>query len=237
MPEDSTRDRMVQRIRQLEAEVLALKKKEKVLLQQLGRRSGEKIIAAGPGETPPAAPIFFQRNRQERTLLENKETALALLNASADRALLLDVAGRILALNRTAADALGCPVEDLIGRNVFERFDRKISRRRKAYHDQVVETRRPLQYEDTREGRWLETRLYPVFDAAGRVIRVATFSRDVTEYRQALEEMERHRRHLQELVAEKTAQLTAANRALRAKVADCEIAENRARHEKNTWNP
>jgi two-component system cell cycle sensor histidine kinase/response regulator CckA len=157
------------------------------------------------------------------------ETAQALLNAHADRALLLDREGVILALNRTAAEALGSEAEALVGRNAFDLFIPETAKRRREYHDKVVRSGRPLRYEDQREARWLENHLHPVMGLGGQVVGVAVFSRDVTEIKQTEAELRSHRDRLEELVAERTAALEGANERLREEVSRRSLVEERLR--------
>jgi len=156
-----------------------------------------------------------QRKTAEAALRESEETALALLNAPTESALLLDREGYILALNRPAADRFGRRREELIGEYSFRLFQPEVAQSRMAYHMQVLRTGRPVRYEDWRAGMRLNTSLYPVFDAGGSVVvRVAVFSRDVTEQRQAeeglrlaKEELTRYSKELESRVRTRTEEL------------------------------
>ena len=132
-----------------------------------------------------ASRLMAQRKAAEKALRESEETAQALLNAPTQAALLLDTTGKILALNKTAAERFARQPQDLIGRCAFELFAPDIARTRKAHHEQVVLSGRPVRYEDKREGRWFNTHVYPVFDESGHVMRVAIFSQEVTEQKEA----------------------------------------------------
>lgn len=55
--------------------------------------------------------------------------------------------------------------------------------------------------------RWIAARAYPVRDTAGRVSHFAAIAEDITERKRAEEELARHRSHLEELVAARTAEL------------------------------
>jgi len=90
--------------------------------------------------------------------------------------------GTILALNETAAQAFAKSVNELIGLCAFELFSPDIADHRKTFHDQVIRSGKPVRYEDEREGRCLDTNVYPIFDVQGKVLRVALFSRDITVY-------------------------------------------------------
>jgi two-component system cell cycle sensor histidine kinase/response regulator CckA len=157
------------------------------------------------------------------------EMAQALLNAHADRALLLDREGIILALNLTAAEALGSEGEALVGRNAFDLFTPETAMQRKRYHDEAVRSGKPLRYEDQREARRLENHLHPVMGLGGQVVGVAVFSRDVTEIKQTEEELRRHRDRLEELVAARTEALERANERLREEVSRRSLVEERLR--------
>ena len=155
-----------------------------------------------------ASHDIVRRKTAEEALKESEETALALLNAPTESALLLDTSGSILALNKTAANALGKPMEQLAGLNVFEQFSHDIAESRKAYHENVLGTGQPVRYEDERQGRWRDTNLYPVLDEKGRVVRVAIFSRDITDQKRAKEALTRYSKDLEAQVRERTEEIT-----------------------------
>jgi len=159
--------------------------------------------------------LIAQRKSAEEALRESEETALALLNAPTQSALLLDTAGRIIALNKTAAERFGDPFSTLIGRCAFDLFPPPVARTRKAHHERVLRSGRPVRYEDRREERWFKTHVYPVFDKRGRVVRVAIFSEDVSEQKEAeqalrvaQQEITRYSRKLEKRVEKRTQEIT-----------------------------
>ncbi|MCI0855670.1 MAG: GGDEF domain-containing protein [Chloroflexi bacterium] len=128
---------------------------------------------------------------QETTeaLRESRETVRALLDATTETALLIDRDGKILALNEVAFERLrrlsrrpvGNKRAELVGRNVFELFPPGLAERRKARNDSVIESGLPARFEDERAGQWMDNTIYPIFDAAGNVAKLAVFSYDVTD--------------------------------------------------------
>ena len=161
-----------------------------------------------------ASNEIVQRKAAEEALQESEETAQALLNAPTDRAFLLDTRGFILALNKPAADAFGKSLDELIGLCVFDLFSSDIAQHRKAYHDEVVRSSQPVHYEDDRDCRYLDTNVYPIFDAQGKVVRVALFSRDITEQKEtekelrvAKENLSRYSKDLERQVTERTREI------------------------------
>jgi PAS domain S-box-containing protein len=121
--------------------------------------------------------------RSELALRESEAQAWALLNAPTDSALLIEPHGIILALNEAAAKALGRSPNELIGLCVFDLFPPDVAKRRKAHCDQVVRSGQPVRFGDQREGRWLDSSLYPVLDAQGRVVQIAVLAHDITEHK------------------------------------------------------
>ena len=128
---------------------------------------------------------------QETTeaLRESQETVRALLDATTETALLIDLDGDILALNEVAFERLrrlsrkpvGDNRKELVGRNVFELFPQGLGEQRKARNDAVIESGVPARFEDERSGRWMDNTIYPIFDAAGNVAKLAVFSYDITD--------------------------------------------------------
>lgn len=82
---------------------------------------------------------------------------------------------------------------------------------------------------NTGEIRFVHERGEHIRDAQGKIIRSVGMVQDITESRRAEEELRAHRDHLEQLVAERTAQLEANQRRLRASAAELSIAEQRER--------
>lgn len=64
--------------------------------------------------------------------------------------------------------------------------------------------------------RWLETHAVPLRDGKGGILGLLGVTRDITEKKAAIEELERHRHHLEQLVAERTHELVVAKEAAEA---------------------
>ncbi len=75
------------------------------------------------------------------------------------------------------------------------------------------------------EWRWIQSRMVGAKDDSGNYIGYYCIDRDISERKRAEEELERHRHHLEELVAERTAELTETNRQLQQEIADRRRAE------------
>jgi two-component system, NarL family, sensor histidine kinase UhpB len=150
-----------------------------------------------------------------KALSESAETTRALLNASIDQALLVDLEGNILASNAAGAARLGTKLEDLTGQNVYHLLPSAVARRRAERLAQVIRTGEPDRFDDETDDRVVQNSVYPVFDQQGQVIRLAIFSRDVTERKRADESIRRYQKQLRAL----TSQLSLAEERERRRIA------------------
>jgi diguanylate cyclase (GGDEF)-like protein/PAS domain S-box-containing protein len=140
-----------------------------------------------------------ERRRAAAALRDSQDTVQALLDATTETALLIDLEGAIIALNQVACErlrrlspvAVGHDCDDLIGLNVFDLFPEELRARRKARNDEVIASAKPARFEDEREGQWMDNSIYPVKDASGRVVRLAIFSYDITARKKAEQDLER----------------------------------------------
>ncbi len=130
-----------------------------------------------------------ERKLAEDALRESEDTARALLNAPLETAILAESDGTIVALNDAAAKRLGGTPEELVGSCAFDLFPPELARSRKAQADAVVRSGEPCRFQDEREGTFFDTRLYPVVNEEGKVVRLAVFSEDVTDRKRAEEQI------------------------------------------------
>jgi len=130
-----------------------------------------------------------ETKQAERALIESERTAQVLLNATTDIALLLDTGGTIIAINESAAKLMGKSREELIGSSAFEIFSEDIIRSRKEPFQEVIRTKKPVRFEDEKEGLHLDNSIYPVFDEKGKVDRVAIFAHNITQRKTLMREL------------------------------------------------
>jgi PAS domain S-box-containing protein len=139
----------------------------------------------------------------------------------------VDKAGTILRANTHAADSVGIPVADLIGKDYYRLFacDPELAR---SEDQAIMQCGQPrcgtvsrLHDADGRP-RWLRLDRIPWTDAAGRVIGITIFATDVTEARLAEEQLRTAKDEIEQI----NAQLRAAAEQARI-CADEAIAANR----------
>ena len=147
----------------------------------------------------------------EAALRQSNETTHAILNATTESAFLIEPDGTVVAANQPGAERVGLELSALIGMNTYaDILPPALAASRKALLDEVVRSGKPTYFEDENSGRWFANSVYPVFNPEAQVTRLAIYSRDVTETRQAQAELLRYRDHLEALVQERTAQLEQA---------------------------
>jgi len=126
-----------------------------------------------------------ERKGAEEALLETESMARALLNATMDAAFLMDTQGIVLASNETTARRLGKSVDALLGSCIYDLLPPDVAQVRRAMAEESVRSGTPVRLEDERQGMYLDNSIYPVFNAQGRVTRLAVYSRDITAHKRA----------------------------------------------------
>ncbi|MFO1327334.1 MAG: CHASE domain-containing protein [Rubrivivax sp.] len=127
----------------------------------------------------------------------------ASLEAVSDLVLWTDPAGRIVDANAAACQALGHAREALLGRDIAE----------VDMQPQGRQAQGPMRYESVfrrRDGSAFPVEVMCTHVRQGDEERTCAIARDVSERRRVLAELERHRDHLESMVAERTQALETA---------------------------
>ena len=148
------------------------------------------------------------RKLTEEMLRESEETVRSLLSSPADIAIVTDTEGIVLFANEAAALRYNRKVDEVIGLSIWD-LTREISpslaERRRAFAREVIQTAKPVRFEDERGGTWFDNIYMPIFDAKGKITKLAGLVRDVTERKQteeALQESEEKYRSMMEAMVE-----------------------------------
>ncbi len=165
-----------------------------------------------------AEQALRQRDRYQRALLDNFPFGVWLK----------DTESRFLAVNSSLAKLLGArSVDDLVGRNDFDIAPADLAESYRADDRLVLASGQSKSIEEeivdgNGMRKWFETYKSPV-ELDGRLLGTVGFARDITERKQIEQELGQYRRHLEDLVHERTADLVdakmAAESANRAKSA------------------
>ncbi len=115
-------------------------------------------------------------------LRESERTARALLNATTDAAFLADLSGVIITANENLARRFRKKnVEELIGLKMYFSSPPPVAKARQQQLEKALETRSLVRFVDEREGLLLENNFFPILDESGNPVRIAVYSRDITE--------------------------------------------------------
>ena len=198
MGSQATRESLLERIRQLEQENARCRWDLKTLKRQLGYN--QRILDS-----------LKESEAKFKTLFEN----------ASDYIVYIDAEGTILETNDAVEQLTGFKREEVIGRNFAEiGFTRPELGRKALKLVRDVFAGRPTQiteYENLRkDGTVVTIEANPrLVKKGGKPIGILAVIRDITERKRAEEELRKHRDHLEEIVAERTANLEEANTALR----------------------
>jgi PAS domain S-box-containing protein len=115
----------------------------------------------------------------------------ALFNATSDSVILVQPNGMILDLNENAAGRRNVAKSLMRGQSLFDFLPPETAAVRRKAIEQILNEKRLIEYDETRNDKHYRIRLFPVMDDQGNVVQVASFSKDITESKQADEENKR----------------------------------------------
>jgi PAS domain S-box-containing protein len=133
----------------------------------------------------------FSSINTEQLLLKRGQVAWDLLDAMADRVILVNRKGKILWANQTASKRLDKSLEALIGVCIWDFYPPQKINHDKILFNQVVNTGHPLSFIDKEDDRWVELLIYPINYGNGKAEKVAFQARDLTAQIEAEEAFKR----------------------------------------------
>jgi PAS domain S-box-containing protein len=142
-----------------------------------------------------------RRRQAEGDLVKSYATMKAILDAANESIWLTDPEGRLQLANPTAAQRLGIPLNDMVGRRMDEFRSSEVGPARLSRLHDVVATATAMDFEDEAGGLRFHHSMLPIRDAHGKVTAVAGFTRDITQARRAEEALRQSHRRLEVLSA------------------------------------
>ena len=163
------------------------------------------------------------RRVQERTaeVIRQKHILDTFLANVPDSIYVKDRQSRILRSNQAHAASFGLEnPEQLLGKTDFDFFPEEIARSKYEQEQEILRSGRPLLALEEQEagGRWVLTTKMPLRDEHGDIIGTFGISRDITALKQAERDLRQYQDHLEELVADRTAELARSNASLHAEI-------------------
>ncbi len=137
-----------------------------------------------------------ERKRIEETLRERESYLTSIIENQPGLVWLKDAESRFLAVNHAFARSCGLHSPDqLIGKNDFDVWPRELAEAYRADDAKVIALQKPVMTEekifDKGEYKWFETFKTPVFGSEGSIIGTTGYSHDITERKQAEEELKK----------------------------------------------
>jgi len=126
-------------------------------------------------------------SQADKSMGEGEDTARALLNATSESAILIDAKGIILAVNEVAVQMLGKLNVNIIRTNIRDVFPTDVAQRINRKIDAVIDSGEPIQFEYESDRLIYANTVYPIFERHGSIEKLALYTRDITDQRQAIE--------------------------------------------------
>jgi|GEM_PF-2865428 len=207
------------------------------------RKSGEALFAevrlsavnySGQKHLLAAIRDITKRKMAEQQIIQERDRAQIYLDTAGTMFLVINPQKRVELINRKGCEILGISEKEIIGKNWFdnfrparlrkesvEEFENVVSGKEslKAYYENVVQTRKG----EEKVIAWHNVLLK---DADGTILGTLSSGVDITNTKEAQDELRKHREHLEELVAERTARLKSSNEKLNEEIQERRQAEH-----------
>ncbi|MDQ4127915.1 MAG: PAS domain-containing protein, partial [Actinomycetota bacterium] len=179
---------------------------------EYGLRIGERDVCFAASVSPMledqvivVARDITERKQAEEALAEERTLLRTLIDNLPDYIYVKDRESRFVINNTEHARLLGAPEEELVGKTDFDVFPREHAERYYSDEQEVVLTGKPLigreepSVDRAGNRRWHSTTKVPLQDSAGGIAGLVGISSDITERKQAEEEIKEVNRRLEEL--------------------------------------
>lgn len=122
-----------------------------------------------------------ENKQAEAALRLSEERGQALLNATAETAMLMDREGTVLAINEVGAKRFNKKPGEIIGHNFYALLPPDLAASRATMTEQAFRTGLPVHVQDKRDDYCFDSHIYPIFSDDGQVSQVAIYAADITE--------------------------------------------------------
>lgn len=158
------------------------------------------------------ARLLRARASAAEALRESAATLRSMIDAIPESALLLDTGGRVLLANEEVLRRLDLHREQYVSRDAWELLPEPLRTHRREQVAAVVASGRPTRFQDERLGRWIDNRVYPVFDQHGAVRQIVVLGFDITDHLHAQETLRRAKEEAESLNSQLERAIERANR-------------------------
>jgi two-component system cell cycle sensor histidine kinase/response regulator CckA len=193
-----------------------------------------------PWPEPDAAATHLQgisvditeRRHAEETLASERGMLRTLIDSLPVTVYVKDTQSRFVLGNRALVCSMGAEtLDDLIGKTDFDFYPQHLAETYRADELRVMQSGEAMIDAEERSVRpdgtlyWALSTKVPLRDGQGCIVGLVGIGQDITRRKQQDQELARHRYHLEQLVEERTADLSRANCQLTEQIAERERAE------------
>jgi len=126
--------------------------------------------------------LYAVHIRKARNALRESEKNLkSFLDAIPESAFMMDLAGRVLTANKTAAERIDITPDDMLNNSIYDLIPEEVGSHRKHQVESIIETKKKISFEDQRLNRWIYNIIAPVLDKTGNVSRLTILGIDITD--------------------------------------------------------
>jgi PAS domain S-box-containing protein len=148
-------------------------REEKKLIDSIAERLGRLIEAL----------------QVEEALSKSEKISKALLNVTTESIVMIDRVGKIIDINETGAARFNTTRHNIMGKIYYDFLPKEKIALRKKKINNVTLSKKPIQFQDARDGYIFDINQYPIFDENMKVKNIAIFSRDITQLIELQEEV------------------------------------------------
>ena len=128
-----------------------------------------------------------RQKEAEEALRESEKRLNAILDATTETIVLFDSKGIVHTANQIVCDRLETTKKEFIGKRLYDFFPPDVAEKRRKKYNEVFNTGKSVNFEDSRKSMTFEQRAYPVLDEEGQVQMVVAFAIDKTDRKLAEE--------------------------------------------------
>lgn len=140
-----------------------------------------------------------ERVNAENALKQSEETSRTLINAVHEAFYLLNPDGRIMAANNEGIFRFNTKPNLIEGASLFSFLPPKAEKEYKVFIENVIKTGKQATFESRHKQKFLKNTIYPIFNEQNQVIRLALYSRDITDRVRTEKALQRHAQEMEAL--------------------------------------
>jgi two-component system NtrC family sensor kinase len=152
-----------------------------------------------------------ERKRSEEELRTFSRRIETIINSSSDFIVMKDRDFRFLVVNKECAKYFNAPVQDIMGKTDFDFMDAAAAKACRRSDEAALEADAPTSSEELIGERWLHIVKQKVLDAEGNVSGIVAVMRDISDRKKSENDLRKYQEQLEEMVRDRTAELSEAN--------------------------